>query len=272
MALKGTELQWLWDAVDKFDLGKYIKTTVEEKELEEAFPMTDYFKLEKKSEYKIRMVSTELSPFYYFKTDSYYPQLKRDYEKVSECPVCAHLSAESETCFYCGEELSDPDHSLDQCIKESHEATQALEYKEYYRKEKLQVTFQAIEEALDKEMNIVRKENKESLSNFHFFLQMSTLTFDALVEDDWVCCQSHRSSNFTTTSSFPFMAVAMMGATKIGQLYPNLRLTSDLQNVHGTIHFEYSLGLTDAFPVKIDDSLPFGKAVIRKHFPKDTGP
>jgi len=137
---------------------------------------------------------------------------------------------------------------------------------------KLQTTFQAIEEALDKEMKAIRKENKESLSNFHFFLQMSTLTFNILVEDDWVCCQSNRDHDSVQTSSFPFMAVAMIGATKIGQLYPNLRLTSDLQSIYGTIHFEYSSRITDDFPVKIDDSLPFGKAIIRKHFPKDTGP
>jgi len=267
MALKGTELQWLWDAVDKFDVVKYIKDNEETRRIKEMFPMTNYFKKPENAEYKIRMVDTELSPFYRFRTE-----LERDYEKVLECPVCAHLSAETETCFYCGEELSDPDHSLDQCIKESHEAIRALEYKEYYRKEKLQRTFQAVEQALDEEIKTVRKEKKESLSNFHFFLQMSTMTFDALVEDDWVCCQSDRESNSTTTSSFPFMAVAVMGTTTRGQLYPNLRLTSDLQRIFGTILFEYASGITDAFPVQIDDSLAFGKAVIRKHSPKDTGP
>ena len=272
MALKGTEMMWLWNAIDKFDLVKYIKDHEEERQIKETFPMIDYFNKEGIEKLKVRIVNTELPELHYYKTSFTREILERDYEKVSECPICAHLSVEREVCFYCGEELSDPNHSLNQCIKEADEAIRSLEYKEYYRKEKLQVTFQAIEQALDEEIMNVREEKKESLSNFHFFLQMSTMTFDALVEDDWVCCQSNRQSSFTTTNSFPFMAVAVMGTTTRGQLYPNLRLTSDLHKIFGTIHFEYSTGITDAFPVQVDDSLPFGKAVIRKHFPKDSGP
>jgi len=310
MALKGTELQWLWSAVDKLDLVNFLKETEEERQIKETFPM-NYLTKEGIEKLKVRIINMELPEFQYYYEKSFVQRMfKKDLEQVPECPICVHISTEREVCsycgkdlslcecacymeeklkvseysddpakyevcFYCGKDLEDPNHSIKQCTKEADEAIRQLEYTQFYREQKLQTTFSAIEGALNKEANAIRAEGRESLSKFHFFLQMSTMTFDALVEEAaWVCCRSVRESDPITTSSLslsaPFMAIAVIGVEAKGCFYPNLRTTTDLQGIYGTILFEYNSSITDNFPVQIDDSLPFGKAVIRKNFTKDS--